>query len=261
MKTLALTMIAGLFGMGVSAQNLNKPTIVLVHGAWSDSSAWNKVTPALNAKGFHVVAVSLPGHGDDQTPFPSITLKSYVDAVKEAIGDQKNITLVGHSMAGVVISQVAEDMPGSIKKLIYLSAYLPATGQSLLDIAKKDEGSHVGKHLQIDKEKASAGIAKEGAVDIFVADASKDVQDKYSIGVKADPLIPFASPVTLSDANFGAIDKVYIFATEDHAISYATQQYMVNKVSGIKTYSLKSSHTPFLSMPEKVSRILIKEAK
>jgi len=261
MKTLVLTMIAGMFGMNVSAQNLNKSTIVLVHGAWSDSSAWEKVTPELESKDLNVVTVSLPGHGEDNTPFPSITLKSYVDAVKTAIGDQKNIILVGHSMAGVVISQVAEDMPGSIKKLIYLSAYLPVTGQSLLDIATKDKGSHVGKHLQIDEEKASAGIAKEGVVDVFVADASKDVQAKFSAGMQADPLIPFATPVTLSDANFGAIEKVYIYTINDHAISYATQQSMVNEVSGIKTYSLKSGHTPFLSMPGKVASILIKEAK
>lgn len=261
MKTLALTLIAGLFGMGVSAQNLNKPTIILVHGAWSDSSAWNRVLPKLNAKGFNVVTVNLPGHGNDNTPFPSITLKSYVDAVKNAIGDRKNITLVGHSMGGMVISQVAEAMPESIKKLIYLTAYLPTNGQSLLDIAKKDEGSHVGKYLQIDRERASAGIAIEGAVDIFAADESKNVQDKFSTGVKADPLIPFATPVTLSEANFGSVDKVYIYATYDHAISYATQQFMVSKVAGVKTYSLKSGHSPFFSMPKQVASILISEAK
>ena len=261
MKTLVLTVIAGMFGMNVSAQNLNKSTIVLVHGAWSDSSAWQKVTPELKSKGFNVVAVSLPGHGKDKTAFPSITLKSYVDAVKGAIGDQKNIILVGHSMAGVVISQVAEDMPGSIKKLIYLSAYLPVSGQSLLDIATKDEGSHVGKYLQIDKEKASAGIAREGVVDVFVADAPKVVQNKFSAGVQADPLFPFATPVTLSDAHFGAVEKVYIYTINDHAISYATQQSMVNKVSGIRTYSLKSSHTPFISMPKEIAAIFIKEGQ
>jgi pimeloyl-ACP methyl ester carboxylesterase len=261
MKALVLTMIAGMFGMNVSAQNLNKSTIVLVHGAWSDSKAWDKVAPELESKGFHVMKVSLPGHGEDNTPFTSITLKSYVDAVKEAIGDQKNVTLVGHSMAGVVISQVAEDMPESIKKLIYLTAYLPANGQSLLDIATKDKDSHVGKYLQIDKEKASAGIAKEGTVDVFVADADKSIKDKFSAGVKADPLIPFASPVTLSDARFGTIEKVYIYAINDHAISYATQQSMVSKVSDVKTYSLTSGHTPFLSMPEKVASIILKEAK
>jgi len=67
--------------------------------------------------------------------------------------------------------------------------------------------------------------------------------------------------LTLSEANFGATAKVYIYAINDHAISYATQLLMVSKVSAIKTYSLKSGHTPFLSIPDQVTSIILKEAK
>lgn len=52
------------------------------------------------------------------------------------------------------------DMPGSIKKLVYLAAYLPANGQSLLDLAKTDSGCHIGKFLLTDHATASAGIRK-----------------------------------------------------------------------------------------------------
>ncbi|SEJ61151.1 Pimeloyl-ACP methyl ester carboxylesterase [Dyadobacter koreensis] len=261
MKTLIFAMAATLFASVASAQNNTKPTVVLVHGAWSDVSAWKAVTPLLEAKGINVVAVNLPGHGSDKTPFTSITLQSYVDAVKNEIGDLKNVILVGHSMAGIVISQVAEDMPENIKKLVYLAAYLPANGQSLLDLAKTDAGSHVGKFLQIDQATASAGIGKDGAVDIFVADASKDVQDKFAGCVQPDPLVPFASPVTLSAKNFGSLEKVYIYTTNDHAISLAAQQSMVKNAKVKREHTLKSSHTPFISMPGQLANILIKEAK
>ena len=263
MKTLFIAMAAGLFAITASAQNNknNQPTIVLVHGAWSDISAWKAVTPLLEAKGIKVLAVNLPGHGSDTTQFTSITLQSYVDAVKNQIGDTKNVILVGHSMAGIVISQVAEDMPGSIKKLVYLAAYLPANGQSLLDLAKTDAGSHVGKFLQIDQATASAGIGKEGAVDIFVADAPKSVQGKFANGVQPDPLAPFATPVTLSEKNFGSVEKVYIYTTNDHAISYAAQQAMVKNAKVKKEHTLSSSHTPFISVPDQLAAILIKEAK
>jgi pimeloyl-ACP methyl ester carboxylesterase len=262
MKTLIIAMATSLFAVPASAQNnYSKPTIVLVHGAWSDISAWKEVTPILEAKGIKVLAVNLPGHGSDTTSFANITLQSYVDAVKNTIGDAKNVTLVGHSMAGIVISQVAEDMPGSIDKLIYLAAYLPANGQSLLDLAKTDAGSHVGKFLQIDQATASAGIGKDGAVDIFVADASKSVQDKFANGVNADPLVPFVSPVTLSEKNFGSIEKVYIHTANDHAISYPAQQEMVKNGQVKKNHTLSSSHTPFISMPDQLAAILIKEAR
>ena len=94
--------------------NKNSETIVLVHGAWSDATAWQAVIPLLKAQGHEVIAVNLPGHGTDATSFAGISLQSYVDAVKNAIGDRKNVILVGHSMAGIVISQVAEAIPGQI---------------------------------------------------------------------------------------------------------------------------------------------------
>lgn len=261
MKTLLMTMVAGLFGVSAIAQNTKKPTIVLVHGAWSDAQAWKDVTPVLKAKGFSVIAINLPGHGDDTTPFTSITLQSYVDVVKKEIGTTKNVILVGHSMAGMVISQVAEDMPESIRKLVYLAAYLPANGQSLLDLAKTDPKSHVGKFLQIDPATASAGINKEGAVYIFVADATKSIQDQFANGVKADPLAPFASPVKLTGARFGSVEKVYIYTKEDHALSYPKQQDMAKIAKVKREHTLTSSHTPFFSMPLELAAILIKEGK
>jgi pimeloyl-ACP methyl ester carboxylesterase len=262
MKNLFIILAIMLFGFTgcKKAEDNNKQTIVLVHGAWSDVSAWDAVKPSLEARGLNVITVNLPGHGNDTTPYPSITLQSYVDVVKKAIGTQNNVTLVGHSMAGIVISQVAEDMPGSVKKLIYVAAYLPKNGQSLLDIAKTDAGSHVGKYLKIDEVTASAAIDKDGAVDIFVGDAPKSVQEKFAKGVKPDPLVPFITPVKLSAEHFGTTEKVYIYTTNDHAVSYPAQLAMVKNTKVKTEYTLESSHTPFISMPDKLASIFIKEA-
>lgn len=266
MKTIILTLAIGLICFTTFAQN-NKPvnktqkTIVIVPGAWSDPSAWAFVTPTLKAKGFEVITVNLPGHGTDTTSFATITLQSYVNAVKNAIGDKKDIILVGHSMAGIIISQVAEDMPGQIKKLVYVAAFLPKNGESLLSLAQTDADAHVGKYLQINKESGSAGIAKEGIIDAFAADAPKPVQDIVVASVKADPLAPLATPVTLTGANFGSVAKVYIHTLNDHTVSYPLQQRMVAGSNVTKEYSLASSHTPFLSMPDKLAEIIAKEAK
>jgi hypothetical protein len=163
-------------------------------------------------------------------------------------------------MAGIVISQVAENMPGRIKKLVYLAAYLPQNGQSLLDIAKADAGSHVGKYLKIDEQNAAVAIDKEGAVDIFVADAPESVQAKFALGVQPDPFVPFITPVKLSAEHFGATEKVYIYTTNDHAVSYPAQQVMATSVQVKTKYILESSHTPFISMPDQLASILINEA-
>jgi len=265
MKTAILTMAMCILGFTTFAQKetkKNSKTIVLVHGAWFDASGWDSVTPLLKAKGFEVIAVNLPGHGNDTTPFATINLQSYVDAVKNAIGDRTNVILVGHSMGGIVISQVAEAIPGQIKELIYLGAYLPQNGESLLSLAKQDADSHVGKYLQIDQNNGTASIAKDGIIDVFAADAPADKDESIINNFKAEPLGPLATPVTLTDGNFGSVKKVYIHTTNDHAVSFAFQQTMVKNNGHIsKEYTLASSHTPFYSMPDKLAAVLVTASK
>ena len=208
-----------------------------------------------------MITVNLAGHGKDTTSFANITFQTYVDQVKAAIGTRTNVVLVGHSFAGLVISQVAEEIPTQIKELIYLAAALPHNGDSLLGLAQGDPASHIGKFLTVDKEHGAAIIAKEGAADIFAADAPQQAQDYIAANIKAEPLAPLATPVHLTDENFGSIRKVYIHTANDHAISYPAQQYMVKNSKVAKVYTLQSSHTPFISMPDKLADILVAESK
>jgi pimeloyl-ACP methyl ester carboxylesterase len=265
MKTAIIMMAMCILGFTAFAQKETKKkskTIVLVHGAWFDASGWASITPKLKAKGFKVIAINLPGHGTDMTPLANISLQSYVDAIKNVIGDRKNVVLVGHSMGGIVISQVAEAIPGQIKELIYLGAYLPKTGESLLSLAKQDADSHVGKYLQIDQKAGTASIAKDGIIDVFAADAPAQKDASIINNFKAEPLGPLATPVTLTDGNFGSVKKVYIHTKNDHAVSFAFQQTMVKNNGQIsKEYMLSSSHTPFISMPDKLAAVLITAAK
>ena len=257
-------MAMSVLGFTTYAANQNKKnpeTIVLVHGAWSDATAWQAVVPLLKAQGHEVIAVNLPGHGTDATSFAGISLQTYVDAVKNAIGDRKNVILVGHSMAGIVISQVAEEIPGQIKELVYLAAYLPQNGESLLSLAKTDADSHIGKYLQIDQNTGSTNVAKDGVIDVFAADAPAQVGNYIADNIKPEPLAPLATPVTLTDAKFGSVRKVYIYTINDHAVSFSLQQTMVKNGHINKEYSLPSSHTPFISMPDKLAAILIEASK
>jgi pimeloyl-ACP methyl ester carboxylesterase len=264
MKTIILSIAMCVIGFTTFAQmssSSKKGTIVLVHGAWADVSAWAGVTPELQKKGYEVIAVNLPGHGKDTTPFAQISFKTYVDVVKEAIGSRTNVILVGHSMAGLVISQVAEEIPTQISKLIYVAGFLPKTGESLLSIAQTDAESHAGKYLQVDKETGSVRVAKEGIVDVFVADAPSNVQAYVKENFPAEPLAPLATPVTLTEANFGSVKKVYVHTLNDHVISIGAQRKMVTNWPVSKEYELPSSHTPFISMPGKLAAIILQAAK
>ena len=98
---------------------------VLVHGSWSDAAAWAAVADRLSDAGHRVATPDLPGHGPDTTPPKEASLDGYAAVVaKEAAALGSRVTLVGHSMAGTVISTVGEHDPALIAGLIYVAAFL-----------------------------------------------------------------------------------------------------------------------------------------
>ncbi|MDP9077690.1 MAG: alpha/beta fold hydrolase [Bacteroidota bacterium] len=237
-------------------------TIVLIHGAWSDATAWVLVAPILKAKGYEVIAINLPGHGEDKTSFADISMKSYLAATKDAIGARKNIILVGHSMAGQILSQIGEDIPHQIKKLVYLAACLPKDGESLIDLAKADVDGHTAKYLEVDAEKHAAIIKKDGVVELFFQDTPKDILEGILANWKTEPLAPLSAPVSLTDANYGSVKKAYIQTVNDYAISLVLQQKMIKAAPNIEqTFVLNSSHTPYFSMPEQLAEYILEAAK
>ena len=249
------------FGAPIQANTVSQSTIVIVHGAWSLAGDFKYVEAELKKSGNEVITVNLPGHGNDHTAIGSLTMQGYVDVVKKAIGTRKNITLVGHSFGGMAISETAEQIPGQIKKLIYLCACLPKDGESLFSISAADKETHIGQYIQPDEKSGIVGIAKEGILDFFAADAPKKIADALIANFKPEPMGPLATPVALTAANFGKIDKVYIFTENDHAIGLTLQKSMAQTSNVTKTYSLPTSHTPFFSQPAVVASILSQEAK
>jgi len=261
--TIALCVLAVITGFSQAKQTKKLNTIVLVHGAWVDATAWNKVVPLLKAAGHEVINVNLPGHGKDNTNVSSIQLQTYVDAVKAAIGNRKDVTLVGHSMAGLIISQTAEQIPGQIRNLVYVGAFLPRNGESPLQLSNLPENkeSLLGKYLQPDEKTGTGSVAAEGLIDVFAADAPQADKDRLLANRKPDALAPLATPLSATDANLGRIPKTYVFTFNDMAIAYALQQLMVSNTHVDKTYTIPSSHTPFISMPGVVAAILLEESK
>jgi pimeloyl-ACP methyl ester carboxylesterase len=115
---------------------------VLIHGAWHGGWCWDKVVPLLEKEGHKVEAPDLPGHGNDKTPIPEISLQAYADRVCEVLDAQSEpVILVGHSMGGGVISQAAEYRPEKVKTLVYLAAFLLRNGESLLQVFMGDTDS------------------------------------------------------------------------------------------------------------------------
>ena len=233
--------------------------IILIHGSWHGAWCWEKVTPMLEAAGHTVLALDLPGHGQDKTPRKGITLDTYVDCVAAALNRLQPAMLVGHSMAGMVISQVAERSPEQITRLVYVAGFMPETGDSLLDLANLQPLNHITSSIR--------GVPAENALYFPMEHMESFAYNACPVGTYSkiqslfcvEPFLPSATPVKLSNERYGKVQRVYIECTEDKAITLSSQQRMIKK-SPCQVFQLTCDHSPFYSDPQGLSEVLIKLA-
>jgi putative intracellular protease/amidase len=227
-------------------QRKNYPTYVLVHGAWADESAWGFVRNDL-AKNANVEVVNLPGHGADVISGVGIGLNDYVKTVTQAINKHEGkVILVGHSMAGQIISQVAENNPTKIEKLIYISAYLPKNGESVSGITNKFLNNKPIEVFEFNKDYSLVSIKKEAIPTVVCADCPnymKDILVKYH---RPEPTKGLNDIAKLSK-KFANVPKYYITTKNDYAVPYALQQQMIKDNGTVKkVFEMNTSHLPFV---------------
>jgi pimeloyl-ACP methyl ester carboxylesterase len=241
-------------------------TYVLVHGAWHGAWCWYRVVPLLEAKGNKVVAMDLPGHGDDKTAVANVQLSDYVDKVVEVVRSLKGpVILVGHSMAGVVIAQAAEVLgKEKVEQLIFLDAFMPDDGESVFSLAEKaaranatspnaKPGISLTECLIFSNDQKTSKVKSENAVELFYHDCTTEDIALAQKNLGWEPMACLATPVKVTTARYGAIPKVYILCT---AAKDLDKSSLVNNVPSQKVIKLPSSHSPFFSMPEALVKIL-----
>lgn len=129
--------LIGFMAGSAFAQGSPKPIYVIVHGAWGGGWAFKKVDSLLSERGCTVYRPTLTGQGEKvHLASPAIGLDVHITDVVNAIlyEDLRDIILVGHSYGGMVVTGVADSLAGRIRKLIYLDAFVPSDGESLLGI-------------------------------------------------------------------------------------------------------------------------------
>jgi pimeloyl-ACP methyl ester carboxylesterase len=262
MKLFLTTVLASAVAFGASAIAAEKPPIVLVHGAFEDGQVWGHVSAKLEKDGYKVVTVDLPGRPGNPMSPDKVSLDLYRDTVVKALGASKHpAVVVGHSFGGIVISDAAEKAPKKIKTLVYVAAYLPHNGDSLVSMAQQDRDAKIGPHLQIQKDKGIASIEYSARADLFANGGPEGLRKAIPDQILDEPLAPLATPVKLSDAKFGKVDKAYIHTALDQVISPSFQAQMVASTPVRVEYTLQTGHTPFLTDPDGLADAIEKAAK
>ena len=253
LSTLALAVI----GLAACGDDGNHQTYVLVHGAFMGSSGWDQVADRLRDSGADVHVFDLPAHGADATPIAGATFDAYVARVEaELDAAVKPVTLVGHSMGGMVISQVAEQRPNDLAGLVYIAAFLPQSGQSLLDLAMMDADSELGAALEFHEQ--TIGIKQDQFVDLFCADCDAAGKAALAAGYKDEPSAPLMTKAALGAA-FAGVHKTYLHTGADRVVSPALQAQMVTATPVDREVTLPTSHVPMLAAPADVAQALLDE--
>jgi pimeloyl-ACP methyl ester carboxylesterase len=237
-------------------------TFVLVHGAWHGGWCWHKVKSLLEKQGHNVITPDLPGHGKDQTRLAEVTLQSFVERVIEIIDAQPEpVILVGHSMGGMVITQAAEVRPDRIQRLVYLTAYLPRNGESLIQLAQRDTEAIILPNLIVNEQEGWVA-PKEGAIRaLFYHDCSdEDFANAQARMNPKETLAASRTPVQISDEKFGRVPRSYIRCLNDRAIGPLLQKQMAIAAPCQLVLLLNTSHSPFFAAPEKLVNHLLAAA-
>lgn len=138
LQAVALVLLCALHATGAFAQRPAEPkTFVVVHGAWGGGWAWKRVDSLLTARGHTVYRPTLTGLGERvHLGWPEVGLSTHVRDVVNTLAyeDLHDVVLVGHSYGGMVITGVADQAPDRVRHLVYLDAYLPESGESVLSL-------------------------------------------------------------------------------------------------------------------------------
>lgn len=234
--------------------------MVLVHGAWHGGWCWEQLVPLLEQAGLTVYAPDLAGHGPKPMAANRVSLKRYVDSLAALLGEiGEPVTLVGHSMGGIVISRLAEQIPEQIHKLIYLAAFLPQNGEMLAEINHND-GSLLNQFKTIDREQMVLKIAPGAARQVFYHDCDSSVADRAVARLIDQPLAPLNTPVELTEQRFGTVRRSAILCANDLAITPDLQRELFRRGQCEPVLELQAGHSPFYSMPEELTAAILELA-
>lgn len=230
-------------------------TVVLIHGGCHGAWCWYKVIPALEKLGHTVIAPDLPSHGRDKTPRSAVTLQAYVNTVCNILDAQREpVVLVGHSMGGGIITQTAEYRPDKIKTLVYLTALLPANGESMGQVLRRNKGSVLTSNfVPAAADNSAMSVREEVLVEGFYGDCSAEDIALAKLLLTPQATAPLKTPLQTSDANFGRILRVFIECLQDRAHTLAFQRSVYTTFPGQQVIAMDTSHSPFFSAPDELA--------
>lgn len=226
-----------------------KPTIVLVHGAFAESSSWNGVLTKLNEKGYPTVAVANPLRGVKSDA-------NYVASVLKSI--EGPTVLVGHSYGGAVITNAVNGNE-NVKALVYVAAFAPDTGENAVELSGRYPGSTLGPALAPPIELPDGGNDLYIQQDKFHAQFAADVpaHDAQLMASTQRPITEAALNEASGTPAWKSTPSWFIYGDLDLNIPEAALSFMAERANSKETIVVSgASHVVMVSHPDAVARLI-----
>jgi pimeloyl-ACP methyl ester carboxylesterase len=236
---------------------------VLVHGAFGGAWSWEPVIAPLEAAGHTVEALDLPGAGEDRTPVEGVTLASCAARVCEVLASRPEpAVLVGFSMGGVVVTQAASECPESVASLIFVAAFMPSDGQSLLDLTVLPEGAGnmVKENLVVEGDPPVATLPDEALVAGIYNRCSPEAAARAIKRRRPQAVAPFAAPVSVDEKVLATIPRSYVLTKHDRSMLPALQRRMIRDRPCERVIEIDADHAPFFSATDELVGALLELA-
>ncbi|MBD9462691.1 alpha/beta fold hydrolase [Pseudomonas sp. Pdm06] len=231
-----------------------KPTVVLVHGAFADSSSWNGVVKILEKDGYPVIAAANPLRG----------VSSDAQSVASIVKNIKTpVVLVGHSYGGAVISEAAYGNQ-NVKGLVYVAAFTPETGETAAELSGRFPGGTLASALSAPVELADGGkdlyIQQDKFHDQFAADVSEAEARLMAAGQR--PITVAALNEAAKDPAWKTIPSWFVYGDKDKNIPPQAMAFMAERAHSKQTVVVKgASHVVMVSNPKVVANLIEKAAQ
>jgi pimeloyl-ACP methyl ester carboxylesterase len=227
-------------------------TFVLVHGGSLGAWSWAAVIAQLQKLGHRAMAVDLPGRGENPYDLDKITLALHVDSVARYIEqrDLRDVVMVGHSMAGIIMPGVAVRMPDRIKRLIFVSALIMCDGESPMEVFRSG-GLRQGQTRS--RETMAERFRRHQ-----LNDASRDLQDFVMSAIVPDQMAVLSEPVPMKD--FYALDlPTSVIVLEDDIAIHPLRFHplFTERLRNPTIRSIKSGHGVMFTKPVECARAIV----
>ena len=235
-------------------------TFVIVHGMFDGGWSWRRVGALLRATGHEVYTPTLTGLGERvHLAHPGIDLETHIADIVNLLycEDLTDVRLVGHSLAGLIITGVADRASERLARLIYLDAHVPENGESFLDLVGEERRAMME---QVVHERGDGwrlpppSIASDPGAD---SQATAEMWRWFQPRLAPQPFKTLTQQVRLTHPTVASLQRAYILCAKDHTGGFEPRMERIHSNPAWRWREIDADHLAHVTAPETLVNALL----